>query len=213
MDFADNSFDFVIARMVLEHLPNPLDAVKEVYRVLKTAEKGVFIDNDFDMHLRAHPDIAELTELYEAYCRCRVSDGGNPRIGREFAGSPSGSGILQRRSGDCGRPQSGTWYGYGHIYGWVAAIFKPLVQAFGTNYCCNCDLCWAIPVIMPDGLYGDLADGPESNLTFEVQRGRVIDSANRESSIVGVYAFCLFFRKELTHKKFGGAVNPNYSRI
>lgn len=86
MDFADNSFDFVIARMVLEHLPNPLDAVKEVYRVLKTAEKGVFIENDFDMHLRAHPDIAELTELYEAYCRCRVSDGGNPRIGRKLPG-------------------------------------------------------------------------------------------------------------------------------
>ena len=48
MEFEHKSFDFVIARMVLEHLPNPLNAVKEVYRVLKKAGKGVFIDNDFD---------------------------------------------------------------------------------------------------------------------------------------------------------------------
>jgi ubiquinone/menaquinone biosynthesis C-methylase UbiE/acyl carrier protein len=84
MDFVDNSFDFVIARLVLEHLPDPLSAVKEVYRVLKTGGKGVFIDNDFDMHLRAYPDIPELNELYEAYCRCRIDEGGKPRIGREL---------------------------------------------------------------------------------------------------------------------------------
>ena len=86
MQFADNSFDFVIARMVLEHLPDPLNAVKEVYRVLKTGGKGVFIDNDFDMHLRAYPDISELNELYEAYCRCRAAEGGKPKIGRELPG-------------------------------------------------------------------------------------------------------------------------------
>lgn len=86
MDFVDNSFDFVIARLVLEHLPDPLNAVKEVYRVLKTGGKGVFIDNDFDMHLRAYPDIPELNELYDAYCRCRIAEGGKPRIGRELPG-------------------------------------------------------------------------------------------------------------------------------
>ena len=86
MDFADNSFDFVIGRMVLEHLPDPLNAVREVHRVLKTGGKAVFIDNDFDMHLRAYPDIPELKELYEAYCRCRISEGGKPWIGRELPG-------------------------------------------------------------------------------------------------------------------------------
>jgi ubiquinone/menaquinone biosynthesis C-methylase UbiE/acyl carrier protein len=86
MDFDDNSFDFALARLVLEHLPDPLKAVKEVYRALKPGGKGVFIDNDFDMHLRAYPEIPELNELYEAYRRCRVAEGGNPRIGRELPG-------------------------------------------------------------------------------------------------------------------------------
>ncbi|MCJ7721508.1 methyltransferase domain-containing protein [Candidatus Bathyarchaeota archaeon] len=84
MDFEDNSFDFVISRLLLEHLSDPLNAVKEVYRVLKTGGKVVFIDNDFDMHLRAYPDIPELNDLYEAYCRCRIAEGGNPRIGRQL---------------------------------------------------------------------------------------------------------------------------------
>lgn len=86
MGFADNSFDFAIGRMVLEHLPDPLKAVKEVHRVLKKGGKAVFIDNDFGLHLRAYPDIPELQELYEAYCRCRIAEGGKPRIGRELPG-------------------------------------------------------------------------------------------------------------------------------
>jgi SAM-dependent methyltransferase/acyl carrier protein len=86
LGFPDNSFDFVISRLVLEHLPDPVRAVKEVHRVLKTGGKAVFVDNDFDMHLRAYPDIPELRELYDAYCRCRTTEGGNPRIGRELPG-------------------------------------------------------------------------------------------------------------------------------
>ena len=86
MDFVDSSFDFVIARMVLEHLPDPLLAVKEVHRVLKTGGKAVIIDNDFDIHLRAYPDIPELSELYKAYCTCRIAEAGKPRIGRELPG-------------------------------------------------------------------------------------------------------------------------------
>jgi ubiquinone/menaquinone biosynthesis C-methylase UbiE/acyl carrier protein len=86
MDFPDGTFDFVIARLVLEHLTRPLDAIVEVRRVLKTGGKAVFIDNDFDMHLRSYPEIPELKTLYEAYCRKRTDEGGNPRIGRELPG-------------------------------------------------------------------------------------------------------------------------------
>lgn len=86
MEFEDESFDFVIARLVLEHLPDPLSAVREVHRVLKTGGRAVFIDNDFEMHLMTCPDIPELHDLYDAYCRCRTAEGGNPRIGRELPG-------------------------------------------------------------------------------------------------------------------------------
>lgn len=84
LGFASGSFDFVITRLVLEHLPDPLGAVREVYRVLKPGGRAVFVDNDFAMHLRTHPEIPELSDLYDAYCRLRVDEGGNPLIGREL---------------------------------------------------------------------------------------------------------------------------------
>lgn len=84
LGFASESFDFVITRLVLEHLPDPEGAVREVYRVLKPGGRAVFIDNDFQMHLNTHPEIPELNDLYDAYCRSRIAEGGNPRIGREL---------------------------------------------------------------------------------------------------------------------------------
>jgi ubiquinone/menaquinone biosynthesis C-methylase UbiE/acyl carrier protein len=84
MELPDDSFDFVVARLVLEHLPNPMLALKEVLRVLKTGGKAVFVDNDFDLHERTSPNSPALDELYDAYRRARRSEGGNPCIGREL---------------------------------------------------------------------------------------------------------------------------------
>ncbi len=83
-DYPDESFDFAIARLVVEHLFDPLKAVGEVRRILKTGGKAVFIDNDFDLHLRAYPDIPELDVLYQAYCRRGRANGGDPCIGRRL---------------------------------------------------------------------------------------------------------------------------------
>ncbi len=82
--FDDNRFDFIISRLVLEHLPDPISAVKEVNRILKPGGVAVFVANDFAYHLRTSPDIPELEDLYRAYCRCRIDEGGNPYVGREL---------------------------------------------------------------------------------------------------------------------------------
>lgn len=79
-----NTYDFAIARLLLEHLPDPLLAAREVFRILKPGGKAVFIDNDFEIHLVTYPPIPELRELYQAYCQARCAEGGNPRIGREL---------------------------------------------------------------------------------------------------------------------------------
>ncbi|SFS42488.1 class I SAM-dependent methyltransferase [Marininema halotolerans] len=80
----EGSFDFAITRLVLEHLPDPIGAIKEVFRILKPGGKAVFIDNDFEMHIMTHPHIFELRALYDAYCESRYAEGGNPKIGREL---------------------------------------------------------------------------------------------------------------------------------
>lgn len=83
---ADSSFDFVITRLVLEHLPEPLIAAREIWRILKPGGRAVFIDNDFKFHLMTHPPLPELDLLYEAYCKSMSARGGNPRIGLELPG-------------------------------------------------------------------------------------------------------------------------------
>ena len=83
-DLAANSFDFAITRLVLEHLANPVEAIQEVLRIVKPGGKAVFVDNDFTMHIMTYPHIAELGELYAAYCRSREAEGGNPKIGCEL---------------------------------------------------------------------------------------------------------------------------------
>jgi ubiquinone/menaquinone biosynthesis C-methylase UbiE len=83
---AENMFDFAIIRLVLEHLPDPVNAVREVYRILKPGGRAIFVDNDFNMHIMTHPHVPELSELYDAYCQSRFAEGGNPRIGRELPG-------------------------------------------------------------------------------------------------------------------------------
>ncbi len=80
----DNSFDCAVTRLVLEHLPDPVAAVKEVFRILKPGGKAIFVDNDFEMHIMTFPHIPELKDLYDAYCRSRTDEGGHPKIGRQL---------------------------------------------------------------------------------------------------------------------------------
>ncbi|QOS80431.1 class I SAM-dependent methyltransferase [Paenibacillus sp. JNUCC31] len=82
--FPDNSFDFAITRLVLEHLPDPVGAVREICRIIKPGGKAIFVDNDFEMHIMTFPSFGSLRELYEAYCQSRSQEGGNPKIGREL---------------------------------------------------------------------------------------------------------------------------------
>jgi ubiquinone/menaquinone biosynthesis C-methylase UbiE/acyl carrier protein len=78
------TYDVAIARLVLEHLSTPVDAIKEISRILKPGGKAIFVDNDFEYHMRTYPDIPELKDLYDAYCQARQDDGGRPKIGREL---------------------------------------------------------------------------------------------------------------------------------
>ena len=80
----DNSYDFAIVRLVMEHLKEPAKAITEVRRILKPGGMLVIVSNDFAYHLLTYPPIAELDEMYMAYIKSRILEGGNPMIGRQL---------------------------------------------------------------------------------------------------------------------------------
>ena len=79
-----SSFDFIVMRLVLEHVPDPVAVLKSVASLLKPGGRIAIIANDFEFHLRTSPSVAELDPLYEAYCLSRRQDGGDPCIGRRL---------------------------------------------------------------------------------------------------------------------------------
>jgi SAM-dependent methyltransferase/acyl carrier protein len=78
------SFDVIFMRLVLEHAPDPVAMLRHIRSLLKGNGRVIIIDNDFDFHTRTFPSVKELDLLYNAYCRSRSEDGGDPCIGRNL---------------------------------------------------------------------------------------------------------------------------------
>jgi len=87
-------FDLIIMRLVLEHVPDPVAALKSLSGLLKPAGRIVIIANDFEFHLRTSPSVDELDPLYQAYCASRRQDGGDPCIGRRLPVLFSQAGLI-----------------------------------------------------------------------------------------------------------------------
>lgn len=77
-------FDLVVSRMVLEHLPDQEVVFDKMSSFVKNGGSLLLLDNDFSNHLRTDPRVDELDDLYQAYCAMRLTQGGNPYIGREL---------------------------------------------------------------------------------------------------------------------------------
>jgi SAM-dependent methyltransferase len=77
-----DSFDFIVMRLVLEHVVDPVLALRELKKLLRPGGRIAVISNDFEFHLRTWPEVGELDDLYDAYIANRRADGGDPCIGR-----------------------------------------------------------------------------------------------------------------------------------
>lgn len=83
--FEDESFEAVLSNKVLEHLQDPADGLKEMYRVLKPGGVIGISDNDVDGILMAPKD-DPIQDMFNLWFRVWEYNGGNPRIGKHLRG-------------------------------------------------------------------------------------------------------------------------------
>ncbi len=83
LDFPDDSFDVVHAHQVLQHVADPVLALREMRRVCRPG--GIVAVRDSDYHgFTWYPELPELDEWMALYQRCARANGGEPDAGRRL---------------------------------------------------------------------------------------------------------------------------------
>ena len=83
LDFADDSFDFVYARFLFQHLEQPLDAIAEIRRVLKPGGRFAIADID-DSVFSILPEPPGLIDMLALASAAQAKRGGDRQIGRKL---------------------------------------------------------------------------------------------------------------------------------
>ncbi|XVV14391.1 class I SAM-dependent methyltransferase [Actinoplanes sp. CA-131856] len=92
LDFPDASFDVVHAHQVLQHITDPVAALREMRRV--TRPGGVIAVRDSDYRAFAwYPELPELDEWMALYQRVARGNGGEPDAGRRLLGWAHAAGL------------------------------------------------------------------------------------------------------------------------
>jgi ubiquinone/menaquinone biosynthesis C-methylase UbiE len=81
LSLPDDFYDFVVVRFVCQHLEKPLDALKEIYRVLKPGGKVIIIDVDSDLWGTTFPKSNAMEMINNNLSKLQGSLNGNRKIG------------------------------------------------------------------------------------------------------------------------------------
>ncbi len=85
LPFGDASFDVVYAHQVMQHLSDPVRALREARRVLRPGGRVAVRDSDYQTMVHA-PVESALEHWLRLYIEVATSNGGEPRAGRFLPG-------------------------------------------------------------------------------------------------------------------------------
>ncbi len=89
----DESFDFVYARLVFQHLKAPVEALREIHRVLKPG--GIALIPDVDNGwLTLYPEPPGFSDMLRLAEKAQTSYGGDRFVGRKLAGYMGEAGFV-----------------------------------------------------------------------------------------------------------------------
>ena len=91
------TFDVVHSRFLLEHLPDPLAAVRVMALAVRPGGRVILADDDHDL-LRLSPEPRGFTRLWEAYIKAFGHGGLDPYIGRRLVALLHDAGLKPVRS-------------------------------------------------------------------------------------------------------------------
>ncbi len=94
LDAPDESFDVVHAHQVLQHLADPVAALRELRRVVRPGGVVAVREADYGA-MTWYPAVEELDEWHEAYCRLARGNHGEPDAGRRLPGWASAAGFAE----------------------------------------------------------------------------------------------------------------------
>jgi SAM-dependent methyltransferase len=77
------TFDVVHARFLLEHLPDPLAAVRPMFRAVRPGGRVILVDDDHAV-FRVTPEPPDFAEVWAEYMRAFERHGNDPLIGRRL---------------------------------------------------------------------------------------------------------------------------------
>ncbi|MFT4216566.1 MAG: methyltransferase domain-containing protein [Micropruina sp.] len=96
LPFADDSFDVAHAHQVLQHLPDPVQALREMARVVRPGGYVAVRDSDYSGFLW-HPASEALDDWLALYLRLAREAGGEPDAGRWYPTWASAAGLTDVR--------------------------------------------------------------------------------------------------------------------
>jgi SAM-dependent methyltransferase len=91
------TFDVAHARFLLEHLPDPIEAVRVMARAIRPGGRIVLQDDDHDL-MRLWPEPPGMAEVWRAYVRSYERNGTDPRVGRRLVALLHQAGLVPKRN-------------------------------------------------------------------------------------------------------------------